>query len=64
MSYKNILIYYIRYVTFKGLQYVKINNGNLLYLIISKINRYYGKINENKYLRLVLNNERKEIKKI
>ena len=49
MSYKNILIYYIR-VTFKDLEYVKINNGNLLYLIINKINRYFEKINGNKYL--------------
>ena len=64
MSYKNILIYYIRYVTFKGLDYVKINNVNLSYLIISKVNRYFEKINGNKYLRLVLNNESKEIKKI
>ena len=30
-SYKNILIYYIRYVTIKDLKYVKINSVNLYY---------------------------------
>ena len=33
-SYKNILIYYIRNVTFKSLRYVKISSVNPLYLII------------------------------
>ena len=35
-SYKNIVIYYIGYVTIKDLKYVKINSVNLLYLIINK----------------------------
>ena len=43
MSYKNTLTYYIRYVTFKDLEYVKSNNGDLLYLIINKINGYFEK---------------------
>ena len=37
-SYKNILIYYIGYVTIKDSKYVKINSVNLLYLIINKVN--------------------------
>ena len=36
-SYQNILIYYIGYVTFKDLRYVKINVVNPKYLIINKI---------------------------
>ena len=34
-SYKNILIYYISYVTIKDSKYVKINTVNHLYLIFS-----------------------------
>ena len=34
-SYKNILIYYIGYVTIKNLKYVKINSVNPLYLIVN-----------------------------
>ena len=52
-SYKNILIYYIRYVMIKGLRYVKINSFNPLYFIIDKINEYCEESNENKYLALV-----------
>ena len=33
-SYKNILIYYIGYLTVKDLKYVKINSVKYLYLII------------------------------
>ena len=47
-SYKNILIYNIGYVTIKNLKYVKINSVNPLYLIISKVNRYFEKIHKNK----------------
>ena len=36
-SYQSILIYYIGYVTFKDLRYVKINVVNPKYLIINKI---------------------------
>ena len=38
-SYKNILIYYIRYATIKDLKYVKIGNVNPLYFIFSKVIR-------------------------
>ena len=37
-SYKNILIYYIGYVTIKNLKYVKINSVNPLYLIFNNVN--------------------------
>ena len=57
-SYKNILIYYTGYVTIKDLKYVKINSINILYL--SKVNRYFEKLNKNKYLTLVPTNENKE----
>ena len=37
---KNILIYYIGYVTIKDLKYVKI----LLYLVFSKVDGYFEEI--------------------
>ena len=43
-SHKKILIYYIGYMTFKYLEYVKINSVNLLYLIIDKIKGYFEEI--------------------
>ena len=58
--YKNILIYYTGYVTIKNSKYVKINNVNPLYLIFIKMNRYFEKINKNKYLTLVPTNENKK----
>ena len=51
-SYKNILIYYIGYVTIKELKYVKINSVNPLQLIINKVKGYFEEINKNKYLRV------------
>ena len=59
-SYKNILIYYIAYVTIKDSEYVKINSVNPLYVIFNKKNGYFEEINENKYLTLVPSNENKE----
>ena len=56
-SYKNILIYYIGYVTIKDSKYVKINSVNPLYLIFNKVNEYFEEINGNKYLTLVPTNE-------
>ena len=50
-SYKNILIYYIGYVTIKELKYVKINSVNPLQLI-NKVKGYFEEINKNKYLRV------------
>ena len=46
---------------FKDHDYVKLNSVNPLYLIINKINRYLEKVNGNKYLTVVPNNESKEI---
>ena len=37
-SYKNILMYYIRYVKMKDSNFVKINNINPLCLIINEVN--------------------------
>ena len=59
-SYKNILIYYVGYVTIKGSKYVKINSVNPLYLTFNKVNGYFEEINENKYLKLVSTNKSKE----
>ena len=57
-SYKNILNYYIEYVTFK--KYVNIYNVNPLYLIFRYVNGYFEEINGNEYLTLVPTNESKE----
>ena len=46
MSYKNILTYYIGYVTIKDLKYVKITSLSPLYLIVSKVNEYFQEINK------------------
>ena len=45
----------------KHSKYVKINRINPLYLIVSKMNRYFEETNGSKYLTLVLTNESKEI---
>ena len=52
-SYKNVLIYYIRYVAIENLSYVKINAINPLYLIIDKVSGYIEESNGNKYLTLL-----------
>ena len=57
-SYKNVLIYFIEYVTIKDLKYVKINSVNPLCVIINKVNGYFEEINKN--LTLVPTNESKE----
>ena len=64
-SYRNILIYYIGYVTkLKDSKYLKISSVNPLYLIFSRVNGYSEEINGNKYLTLVHTNESKKNKKI
>ena len=45
---------------FTTLHIVKINSVNPLYLMFSKMNVYFEKINENKHLTLVPTNESKE----
>ena len=57
-SYKNILIYYIGYVTIK--KDLKVYSVTPMYLIFSKVNGYFEEINGNKYLTLVLTKESKE----
>ena len=59
-SYKNILIYYIGYVTIKDSKHIKIYSVNPLYLIFNKVNEYFEEINRNKYLMLVPTNESNE----
>ena len=60
-SHKKILIVCIGYMTIKDLKYVKINSVNHLYLLSSKVNRYFKEVNGNKYPMLVSTNESKEI---
>ena len=50
MSYKNIDIYYIGYITMKDSDYVKVSSVILLYLIIDKVDGYIKEKNGNKYL--------------
>ena len=59
-SYKNILIFYIGYVTMKV--YVKIYSVNPLYLIFRNVNGYFEENIGNKYLTLVSTNEKKRKK--
>ena len=58
--YKNILIYYIGYVTVRDWKYVKIYSVNPLYLIFNKVNRYFEEITGTKYLALDPTNQSKE----
>ena len=57
-SYKNILIYYIGYVTIK--KDPKIYIVNFLYLIFTNINGYFEETNGNKHLILIPAYESKE----
>ena len=61
MSYKNIDIYYIGYITMKDSEYVKINSLSPLYLIINEVDRYIKEENGNKYLTLVFTDKNKEV---
>ena len=45
-SYKNIVIYYIEYVTNKNSKHLKINSVNPLYLIFNNVNGYFEKLME------------------
>ena len=59
-SYKNILVYYIGYVTIKDVKCITINSVHPLYLNFSKVNGYFKEVNKNKYLMPVPTNEIKE----
>ena len=63
-SKKDILIYYIGYVTINDSKYVKITSVNPLHFIFNKVSGYLEEINENKYLTLTPSNESKEKIKI
>ena len=60
---KNILIYYIAYVTIKDSKQVQINRINSLHLLFSEMNEEFEEINENKYLTLAPTNKSKKKKK-
>ena len=60
-SYKDILIYYIGYVTIKDSKYVKLDSVNPQYFTFGKVNGYFEEINKNKHLTLVPTNKNKEI---
>ena len=64
MLYKNIIIYYIGYITIKNLSYIKIITVNPLYLIVNEINGYIEESNGNKYFTLVSTDKNKDIKKV
>ena len=59
-SYKNILIYYIGFITIKDSKCVKIYSVNPLYFIFNKTNGFFEEINGKKYLTLVSTNESKD----
>ena len=61
-SYKNIFIYYIRYVTIRDSKCVKTNSVNSLYHIFSKMKGYFEEINKNMYSILNPINSSKEKK--
>ena len=56
MSYKNIFICYIGYVTIKDSKYVKTCSVNRWYLIFIKVNGLFEESNKSKYLTLVPTN--------
>ena len=59
-SYKNILIYYIAYVTTKNLKYVKISSVKPLHLMLNKMNGYFKETDGNMYLTLILSRKAKK----
>ena len=63
ISYKNIDIYYIGYITMKDFDYVKIKSVNPLYLIIVKVDGFIEEEKGNKYLTLVSTDKNKEVLK-
>ena len=62
MSYKNIGIYHIGYITIKSISdYKNINSVNLLYLIIAEVDRYIEENNGNKYLTFASTDKNKKV---
>ena len=61
-SYKNIVIYYIRYITIKGIsEYENINSINPLYLIVGDVDGYIEENNGNKYLTFASTDKNKKV---
>ena len=60
-SYKNIDIYYIRYITIKDSDCVKIDSVNPLYLIVGEVDGFIDGENGNKYSTLVSPDGNKEL---
>ena len=61
-SYKNIGIYYTRYITIKRItDYENINNVNPLYLIIGDVDGYIEEYTGNKYLTFASTNKNKKV---
>ena len=55
--YKNMLSYYIGYPMIQDSKYIKINNMSACF---NKLDRYFEKINGNKYLTLIPTDKSKE----
>ena len=65
-SQKNILIYYIGYITIKEWKYIKINSINPLHLIFSKVNgqKLMERFNTNEIFNEIFNDSKETIKQI
>ena len=61
ISYKNIGIYYIGYITMKDSDNVKINSVNRLYLIIGELDGSIEENNGNKYLIFTSTDKNKKV---
>ena len=65
-SQKNILIYYIGYITIKEWKYIKINSINPLHCIFSKVNgqKLMEIFNTNEIFNEIFNDSKEKIKQI
>ena len=61
ISYKNVDIYHIGYITMEDSDCVKINSVHPLYLIIDKVDGCIEEKNGNKYLTLVSTDQNKKV---
>ena len=61
-SYKNINIYYIRYITIKSISnYESINSVNPLYFVVAEVDGFIEERNGNKYLVFASTDGNKEV---
>ena len=61
-SYKNINIYYIRYITIKSISnYESINSVNPLYFVVAEVDGFIEGRNGNKYLVFTSTDGNKEV---